>query len=190
MSRAQRCLLCSGPAGEGRVLDIMRIVVGLLRRRLGELGFDGDAARGSVPPAVAEERVERGVISEGDCRYLRQELVDEIHKHVPMYQEYLQVLINIRDLRFPRADFDRDWASRPSLAGVAPINGLRELFEFSVVPYRRSGGGGGGSRYVFRCLDPSALFDEAASEFQVHAGFKEVLDLATRRRYPSRSGPA
>jgi hypothetical protein len=119
---------------------------------------------------------------EGYSQYLRQELVDEIHKHVPDYQEYLQVLINIRDLRFLRSDFDREWTARPSLAEISPVDGLRELFEFSVVGYRRSGGGGGGSRYVFRYLDPSALFDEAATEFQVHAGFKEVLDLTTRRR--------
>ena len=67
---------------------------------------------------------------------------------------------------------------------MPPLQGLRELFEFSVVGYRRSGGGGGGSKYIFRYLDPTALFDETADGFQVHAGFKEALDLTTRRRQP------
>lgn len=114
--------------------------------------------------------------------YLRQELVDEIHKHIPNYQEYFQVLINIRDLRFSRADFDEAWRSRPSLTDTDPTDGLRELFEFSVVGYRRAGGGGGGSKYIFRYLDPTALFDETADGFQVHAGFKEAFDLTVRRR--------
>jgi hypothetical protein len=63
----------------------------------------------------------------GYSTYLRQELVDEIHKHVEQYQDYLQVLINIRDLRFSKTDFEREWRARPTLQHTEPITGLRDV---------------------------------------------------------------
>ena len=54
---------------------------------------------------------------------------------------------------------------------------LEDLFEFSVIGYLKSGGGGGGEQVLWRYLDPGARFDSAAETLQVHAGFKEALDL-------------
>lgn len=115
-------------------------------------------------------------------QYLLHELDDEIHKHVELYEEYLDVLIGIRDVTFSKSQFLQKWEARTALADEDPVAGLRDLFEFSVIGYLRSGGGGGGSKYIWRYLDPRVRFDDDAEGFQVHPGFKEALDLTTRRR--------
>jgi hypothetical protein len=113
--------------------------------------------------------------------YLLRELDDEIAKHVPEYQEYLEVLKGIGDLHFTSDEFRRTWESRPRLKAGDWTPALEQLFEFSVIGYLKSGGGGGGSKYVWRYLDARARFDAAADSFRVHPGFKEALDLIQRR---------
>ncbi len=109
--------------------------------------------------------------------YLLRELDDEIAKHVPLYKEYLEVLKRIGSVQFSPDDFAMQWATRGALRGEDWQPALEDLFEFSVIGYLKSGGGGGGSKYVWRYLDPGARFDSAAEALQVHAGFKEALDL-------------
>lgn len=113
--------------------------------------------------------------------YLLRELDDEIAKHIPNYQEHLEVLKSIGDVHFAPTQFADAWGQRPSLAAEDWRVGLSGLFEFSVIGYLKSGGGGGGSQYIWRYLDTRARFDPTADTYRVHLGFKEALDLVQRR---------
>lgn len=113
--------------------------------------------------------------------YLLRELDDEIAKHVPNYQEYLEVLKSIGNIQFTSDVFANKWAERPSLKTGNWQDGLTSLFEFSVIGYLKPGGGGGGSTYVWRYLDARARFDPTADIYRVHPGFKEALDLIQGR---------
>lgn len=122
----------------------------------------------------------RGAYSE----YLLRELDDEIHKHEPNYRNYLEVLRSVEALQFKRDEFEERCHRRPDLMpeGIQPIDVLRTLFEFSVIGYQRTGGAGGGSEYLWRYLDPTVRFDEAAVNFKVHSGFMEAFGLKKFRR--------
>jgi hypothetical protein len=65
---------------------------------------------------------------------------------------------------------------------ATPLSVLRDLFEFSVVGYQRTGGVGGGSEYVWRYLDSRVRFDEAATNFRIHPGFMEAFGLKKFRK--------
>jgi len=111
--------------------------------------------------------------------YLQRELDDEIHKHIPEYREYLEVIKGLDSLQFTFAEFKEAWQARRSLfkSTAEPLAALRELFGFSVIGYLAVGGGGGGAQYVWKYKDPRAQFNEGAAQFRVHPGFKEVLGL-------------
>lgn len=114
---------------------------------------------------------------EAYSEYLLNELDDEIAKHVPLYKEYLEVLKELGSINFSVEGFAVAWERRPSLEGVTHLQGLAELFEFSVVGYLKPGGRGGGSEYVWRYRDPRARFNAGAETYRIHPGFKESLDL-------------
>lgn len=111
--------------------------------------------------------------------YLLNELDDEVFKHVPGYDRLVEVLKALGTLQFTTTEFAEVVKKRQELLpdGMNTPDALRRLFEFSLVGYLKTGGGGGGSTYVWRYLDPRARFDEAATSFRVHPGFKEVLAL-------------
>lgn len=114
---------------------------------------------------------------DGYSEYLLAELDDEIAKHVPDYKEYLEVVKELGGLQFSLEDFADAWDRRSTLAGKTAVEGLADLFEFSVIGYLKPGGRGGGSEYVWRYHDPRARFSPAAETYRVHPGFKEALDL-------------
>ena len=116
--------------------------------------------------------------------YLLKELEDEIFKHVPEYRDYLDILKSLEALQFSGDDFDQACKRRSDLLkdGISPKLILRQLFEFSVVGYQRTGGVGGGSEYVWRYLDPTIRFDDAATNFRVHSGLMEALGLKKFRK--------
>lgn len=117
--------------------------------------------------------------------YLLRELDDEIAKQVPDYKEYLEVIKSIGTMQFTAEQFAASWKNRSPLAEKDSSDGLRQLFEFSVVGYLKPGGGGGGSKYVWRYQDSSARFNYEADTFRVHSGFREALDLALGGRRQS-----
>jgi len=116
---------------------------------------------------------------DGYSEYLLNELEDEVFKHIPDLEEYVELLKGMGTLQFSHERFDQEWERRgaDSGAGTAAMEALRRMFEFSVVAYLRTGGGKGGSQYVWKYLDPRARFDAAATNFRVHSGFKEILGL-------------
>jgi len=83
--------------------------------------------------------------------YFRAELDDEVHKHLPEYERYLDILRHIGGWQFDRTHFERVCTQRPDLAeeessGVI----LEKLFRYSIIAFIRAGGRGYGRLRV--CL--------------------------------------
>lgn len=111
--------------------------------------------------------------------YLGAELDDEVHKHLPEYKKYLDILRSIGGWQFEKELFTTTSSNRPDLTdGEAPLAVLERLYDYSIVGFYRAGGRGyGGSEYVFRYKEPSTRFDSTASRYRVHPGLIEVLGL-------------
>jgi hypothetical protein len=112
--------------------------------------------------------------------YLLSELDDEIPKHHPQYKTYLEILKSLESLQFTLEDFNEACEKRRGFlpSDVDPLTILAALFEFSVVGYYSPGGGGfGGSEYIWKYKDVRSQFNEAALNYRIHAGLKEVLGL-------------
>ena len=116
--------------------------------------------------------------------YLLKELSDEIFKHVPAYRDYIDILKSLEALQFTREEFDQACVRRADLLvnGASSLHVLRQLFEFSVVGYQKTGGVGGGSEYIWRYIDPTIRLDDAATSFRIHSGLMEALGLKKFRR--------
>ena len=116
--------------------------------------------------------------------YLLNELEDEVHKHLPDYQDHLEVVKSLGALQFSLYEFQDICERRRDLftGDVEPLRLLRDLFEFSVIGYQRTGGAGGGSEYVWRHMDSRVRFDESATYFRVHHGFMEAFGLRKFRK--------
>jgi hypothetical protein len=116
--------------------------------------------------------------------YLIHELADEIFKHAPAYRDYIDILKSLEALQFTRDEFNQACTRRSDLltVGVTPLSVLRQLFEFSIVGYQKTGGVGGGSEYIWRYIDPTVRLDEAATNFRIHSGLMEALGLKKFRR--------
>jgi len=113
-------------------------------------------------------------------QYFLRELDDEIFKHIPHYEAYIEILKSLDSLQFTKDDFETACRNRGIILpkDYDPTHILTQLFEFSLIAYYVPGGGGyGGSEYVWRYRDPRARFNEAASSFRIHPGLKEVLGL-------------
>lgn len=111
--------------------------------------------------------------------YFRAELDDEVHKHIPNYENYLNLLRSVGGWQFEKEVFERIVDERPELAdGQSPGAILEILYQFSIIGFYRAGGRGyGGSEYVFRYREPRTRFDVTANRFRVHPGLIEVLGL-------------
>ena len=112
--------------------------------------------------------------------YLLSELDDEIPKHYPHYRTYLEILKSMESLQFTLADFADGCANRKTVLppDANPAAVLAALFEFSLVGYYAPGGGGlGGSEYIWKYKDVRSQFNEAALNYRIHPGLKEVLGV-------------
>lgn len=111
--------------------------------------------------------------------YLGAELDDEIHKHLPEYKKYLDLLRSIGGWQFDNGLFEAVARKRPELVHEEPPGSvLEKLYEYSIIGFYRAGGRGyGGSEYVFRYKEPRTKFDSTSIRFRVHPGLIEVLGL-------------
>ena len=109
--------------------------------------------------------------------YLMNELDDEIHKHLPHYEELVELLGSIGVWQFTFEELERNVDSSPKLARQGSAKDfLQELYDFSLVGFYRPGGRGyGGSEYVFRYKEPQTHFDPAAARFQDSSRFDRRL---------------
>jgi hypothetical protein len=114
--------------------------------------------------------------------YLLRELDDEISKRLPDYNDYLDVLRAIGTIEFTIEQFETAWQRGASRQGRPSREGLRALFDSSVIGYLKLGGRGGGSSYVWKYRDPLARLATDSETFRVHPGFKEALELTKGRR--------
>ena len=117
---------------------------------------------------------------EVDSDYLRNELTDEIHKYLPDFVMYFEILREIGYQTFSTEDFLKAYQNwKPRLKAAAePDEILEKLFEFSVVGFYRAGGSGyGGSEYTYKYIDQRAQFNRTADRFRVHWGLIDSLSL-------------
>lgn len=109
--------------------------------------------------------------------YLRNELEDEVSKHLEDYRDYISVISSIGKMDFSRDEFQTESESFDRLKGKNHDSALKSLFDFSVVGYYKSGGKKGGSGYVFKYLEPNDELQSGRDRFRVHKGLKESLQL-------------
>ena len=113
-------------------------------------------------------------------KYFLDELDDEIHKHVPKYENILEIIKSIGYHQFDMEDFENAIEKKRSLFsdGITTYDSLKNLFEFSIIGYYKAGGSGyGGSEYIFKYKNTRAQFEEGAKTYRVHPGLIDFLGL-------------
>lgn len=115
--------------------------------------------------------------------YLFEELKDEISGKYPNYNLYFDILRSIHTMNFSRDTFEKHFKLIPNKKkqGETVDSILEKLYEFSVIGFYKAGGGYGGSEYRFQYKSDYQAFNSQATTFQVHAGFKEYLELVENR---------
>lgn len=153
-----------------RPRDIIRFCNSILKQyktRVKEQGDDGPFENQDIHSARVEY-----------SNYFINELDDEIHKHIPDYKDYLEVLRKLGSWHFDRDSFESEFQSSFFQSKRSAQEVLADLYAFSVIGFYRPGGRGyGGSEYVFMYKEPQTQFDSSASRFRVHPGLLEVLGL-------------
>jgi hypothetical protein len=110
--------------------------------------------------------------------YFLREIDDEVHKHMPDYEKYLEILRSLGTWQFERDDFEAKFNERYPESTETPASILERLYEFSIIGFYRAGGRGfGGSEYMFRYRESRARFDPSSTRFRIHPGLIEVLGL-------------
>jgi len=118
-------------------------------------------------------------------KYLRKELVDEMHQHFPKESIAFDMIRSIGFQSFTVTRFKEEHKAllERDPAAPSPSTILKELYNFSVITYLKVGGAGGGSEWVWKYEDTDAEYDERANVFRVHSGLKEVLGLKQGRAF-------
>jgi hypothetical protein len=112
--------------------------------------------------------------------YFLSEIDDEVHKHMPDYEEQLDLLRSLGKWQFEPAEFIAAFKAHTDgkADNTNPMEILEKLYSFSLIGFYRAGGRGfGGSEYMFRYREPRTRFDSTASRFRIHPGLIEVLGL-------------
>jgi hypothetical protein len=107
------------------------------------------------------------------------ELDDEIHKHLPYYQDLVELVRKIGVWQFSVEEFAKQYHQARIAAAVGSVpDALQQLYDFSLLGFYRPGGRGyGGSEYVFKYKEPKTRFDPSAARFRFHPGLIDVLGL-------------
>ncbi len=111
--------------------------------------------------------------------YFLREIDDEVHKHMPNYDQELDVLRALGKWQFEREEFESTYAQQqPPRAPVSASDVLEKLYEFSFIGFYRAGGRGfGGSEYMFKYREPRTRFDPTSTRFRIHPGLIEGMGL-------------
>ena len=110
--------------------------------------------------------------------YFLREMDDEIHKHLPDYGQYLDILRSIGKWQFDRSEFEAMYKDRQALGTLTYNAVLEELYSFSIIGFYKAGGRGfGGSEYMFSYRESRTGFDPTSSRYRIHPGLIEVLNL-------------
>lgn len=116
----------------------------------------------------------------GYSQYFLNELDDEIHKHIPKYENILEIIKSIGYHQFDMEDFEQAIEKKKSLFGDAinTYESLKNLFAFSIIGYYKAGGSGyGGSEYIFKYKNSRSQFEEGSKSYRVHPGLIDFLGL-------------
>jgi hypothetical protein len=110
--------------------------------------------------------------------YFLREIDDEVHKHMPNYDQELDVLRALGKWQFDRAEFEAAFRQQQPNAPTPASEVLEKLYEFSFIGFYRAGGRGfGGSEYMFKYREPRTRFDPTSTRFRIHPGLIEVMGL-------------
>lgn len=110
--------------------------------------------------------------------YFLKEIDDEVHKHLPDYARYLDVLRAIGKWQFDKSDFEETYTTHYQNASLSAIQALEALYDYSFIGFYRAGGRGfGGSEYMFSYRDLRTRFDTTATRFRIHPGLIEVMGV-------------
>jgi hypothetical protein len=110
--------------------------------------------------------------------YFLREKDDEVHKHLPRYDQDLDILRALGKWHFERSEFEATLQTQQPTAGVSAAEVLERLYEFSFIGFYRAGGRGfGGSEYMFKYREPRTRFDPTSTRFRIHPGLIEVMGL-------------
>ncbi|HHB6574759.1 TPA: hypothetical protein ACN785_005171, partial [Klebsiella pneumoniae] len=110
--------------------------------------------------------------------YFLREIDDEVHKHFPEYEKFLDVLRAVGTWQFEKSTFEIVLSQIFSKSDKTPSEALEELYDYSFIGFYKAGGSGyGGSEYVFKYRDSRASFSHASTRFRIHPGLIEVLGL-------------
>lgn len=111
--------------------------------------------------------------------YLMNELDDEIHKHLPNYQDLVELLRTVGVWQFSPQEFEKQFGHAKAATTLSPVTeALEQLYDFSLLGFYRPGGKGyGGSEYVFKYKEPKTRFEPSSTRFRVHPGLIDVLGL-------------
>ncbi len=138
-----------------------------------------DTYKEKIPPTDKIENEDINKSKNLYSRYFIDELDDEIHKHIPDYEKYFDVIRDIGFLQFGKQDFIEAFKKRESQFTLDnPNELLKLLFEYSIIGFYRVGGGGyGGSEYLHKYRDEKTTFDIQAEKLRVHPALMEYLQL-------------
>jgi hypothetical protein len=110
--------------------------------------------------------------------YFLREIDDEVHKHMPNYEQELDVLRALGKWQFDRNEFEDAYRQQHPNAELSASDVLEKLYDFSFIGFYRAGGRGfGGSEYMFKYREPRTRFDPTSTRFRTHPGLIEVMGL-------------
>lgn len=110
--------------------------------------------------------------------YFLREIDDEVHKHFPEYERFLDVLRAVGTWQFDKSSFEANLLQVYPRSDKTASEALEELYDHSFIGFYKAGGSGyGGSEYIFKYRDTRTSFSHASTRFRIHPGLIEVLGL-------------
>ncbi len=170
----------------GRQTKYQHIIDRTFKRPRDIIKFSNEILRAFKQSTATTEKFENQNIKDARSefsKYLRKELIDEMHQHFPQEDIAFDLVRTLGSQSFTIKAFIEAHKDISGRRGDLPPFGilLRELYNFSAISVLKVGGSGGGSEWVWRYEDTDAEYDERATVFRVHSGLKEVLGLKQGR---------